>query len=132
MAYTLGDLSIVLRDPNGLVFTEEDLAVYLTASPDSIWRAAGQAVTSLSIEYATQGKSIKTDDLAIDLRGRGADLTAVAKSFFAMADADGASAASDFFQIVPFGGRIGREEATYADSGMTPIPSGIEGYWEFS
>lgn len=101
--YTVDDLRKVLRDTDSVVFSNGDLATYRDTFPDSIFRAASMAIRSLAIEYAAKSKSVKTDDLAIDLRSRGTDLLKVADSF--LADAVAADADNDYFDIVPFAGR---------------------------
>lgn len=87
------------------VFSDADLAAALLASGSSPLRAAGSLYRSLAAQYTMSGRSIKTDDLAIDTRNRGKDLLEVAQSFFDEADSVDAATASDFFQVVPFGGR---------------------------
>ncbi len=85
------------------IFSDLDLEAYLIESSDHILRAASRATKSLALEYSAAGKSVKTDDLAIDLRSRGRDLLEVARSFMEDADAEEASEAADFFNIVPTG-----------------------------
>jgi hypothetical protein len=104
MTYTAEDLRRVLRDDTRAMFTDEDLAMYVRLFPDSILRAAGECVRSVAILYAAKGKSTKTDDLAVDLRSRGKDLLAVARSFIEDADAESAAEAAEYFNIVPTGG----------------------------
>lgn len=87
---------------NYAVWSDNDLAAALTRAKGSVPRAAGNLVRSLAIQYSAEGKSIKTDDLAIDVRGRGADLLAVAKAFLSEADAADVSSGNDFFAVVPF------------------------------
>lgn len=84
------------------VWSDNDLAAALARAKGSVTRAAGALTRSLAIQYAAEGKSIKTDDLAIDVKGRGADLLAVAKAFFAEADAADISGGNDYFDIVGF------------------------------
>lgn len=106
MAIETSDLRDLLRDGDELYWTDEELdAAILAAGGENINRAAGQAVQALAIQYALTGRSIRTDDLTLDAKDRGSDLLAVAKSFFDSAASDDSAAASDFFQIVPFGGR---------------------------
>lgn len=111
----VGQLRALLRDTsfgpltppeagfgNYAVFSDVDLAVYLAQNPDSLNRAAGEAIRSLALEVAAGERSVKTDDLAVDLRGRGKSLMEIAQSFFDDADAAEAASAADFFQVVPF------------------------------
>ena len=85
------------------VFSDADLISYLSLAGNVTLRAAAIAIRRMALEYSSKGKSIKTDDLAIDLRSRGRDLLEVAKSFESAADAADSSAADDYFNIVPFG-----------------------------
>ena len=116
MAYTTADLRNLLRDTGTPpVFSDAQLTVLQDAYPDSIFRAAAAAIKSLALEYAAQDRSIATDDLRIDMKGRGKTLLEVADSFLADADAEDAGAANDFFQIIPRASRRGccvRPEAT--------------------
>lgn len=104
----VGDIAFTALEPvvNGqgsyAVWSDNDLAAALARSQGSVVRAAGSLTRSLAIQYAAEGKSIKTDDLAIDVKGRGADLLAVAKAFFAEADAAEVSGGNDYFDIVGF------------------------------
>lgn len=91
----------------------------LTAGGNQM-RAAGALYLQLAVESAMTGHSIKTDDLALDTRGRGATLHDVAQSFFDEATAADNAAASDFFQIVPFGGRVRRNQCVRPEG--TPYP----------
>lgn len=90
---------------NYAVFSDVTLAVVLGGQGGNQLRAAGTLFLQLAAEYAQTGKSIKTDDLAIDTRTRGGDLRSIAQSFFDQAQDADATDANDFFQIVPFAGR---------------------------
>jgi len=85
------------------IFSDVDLEAFLIETHENVLRAAARATTSLALEYSSAGLSIKTDDLAVDLRTRGKDLLAVARSFVEDADAQDAAEAMDFFEIVPTG-----------------------------
>lgn len=102
------------------IWSDDALSAALSAAGDNAYRAAGALYLALASEYIQQGRSVKTDDLAIDTRTRGTDLLKVAQSFLAQADADDAAGASDFFQIVPFGGRPGRQRVRPE---ATPYPN---------
>lgn len=97
---TVADLRTLVRDENSAVFTDAALQSALNASGDSLLRAAGIAFQGLAAEYATVGRSIKTDDLAIDTRSRGENLLKVAQSYFAEAAAADEAAADSIFQVV--------------------------------
>lgn len=86
-------------------FSDIDLAGFLAQSGDNLNRATGNAYLRLAAEYAATGRSIKTDDLAIDTRNRGKDLLEVASYWFSQADSDVSAEADEYFNIVPFGGR---------------------------
>lgn len=80
-------------------YSDADLEAFLAAASGEPVRATGYAYLQLAAIYSAQGKSIRTDDLAISTLGRGADLIAVAKSYFAQADAADAAGGLDFFDI---------------------------------
>lgn len=104
----VGDIATTPLDPavdgqaSYAVWSDNDLAASLARSKGSVTRAAGSLIRSLAIQYSAEGKSIKTDDLAIDVKGRGSDLLAVAKAFFAEAEAEDIAGGADYFDIVPF------------------------------
>lgn len=104
----LGDTAYTPLDPDVpgqgsyAVFSDVALEAALVLAKDSISRAAGNLTMSMALQYAAEGKSIKTDDLAIDVKGRGADLLAVAKAFLAEADAADTADGGEFFDVVPF------------------------------
>lgn len=100
MTTTTDELRLLVRDDDENVFSDEALQAAIDASGDNVLRAAGIAFQGLAAEYAQIGRSTKTDDLAIDTRGRGADLLKVAQSFFAEAAAADEASASGFVQIV--------------------------------
>lgn len=110
----VGDTSSEPLDPpeagfaDYAVWSDDALNMAASQSPGSYLRAAGYLFLQLAAEYAQSGKSIKTDDLAINTLGRGTDLLKVAQSFLDEATANENAAANDFFQIVPFAGRAGR------------------------
>jgi hypothetical protein len=81
--------------PQYAYFSDAEITAFLTAAGDDPVRATGFAYLQLAASFAMQGKSIKTDDQAIDTKGRGKDLLEVAQSWLAQADA----AANDFFDI---------------------------------
>lgn len=123
----VGDTASTPLDPpepgfaNYAVWGDDALAVALAVADDNLLRAAGGLYRQLAAEYAQQGRSIRTDDLAIDTRGRGGDLLRVAQSFFDEADAADEAGGADFFQIVPFGGRHGRRRCVRPEA--TPYPN---------
>lgn len=85
------------------IYSDADLIAYLALGAGDPLRSAAIATRRLALEYSAKGKSIRTDDLAVDLRSRGKDLLEVAKSFDEAAEASSASGASDYFNIVATG-----------------------------
>ncbi|WP_406245908.1 hypothetical protein ACI7YT_12770 [Microbacterium sp. M] len=110
----VGDKNFTALEPpmtglgNYAIWSDDALAVTLATAGGSQYRAAWSLYLGLAAEYAQRGKSIRTDDLAIDTKGRGDTLVKVAESFLSEAESAEAAEASDFFQLVPFGGRPGR------------------------
>lgn len=90
------------------VWSDAALLSMLVLHSGSALRAAGNLYLQLAAEYAQSQRSVKTDDLAINTLGRGDTLLKVAQSFLDEAQAGENAAASDVFQIVPFGGRRSR------------------------
>lgn len=123
----VGDTSSIPLEPDEPGFADyatwgdDALAAALAAQSGSQLRAAGTLYLQLAGEYALQGRSIKTDDLTLDTKGRGNDLRLIAQSFFEQADAADGAAVNDFFQIVPFAGRAGRAPRVRPEA--TPYPS---------
>lgn len=68
------------------VFGDSELVAFLEEGNQKPLRAAAIATRRLALEYSAAGQSIRTDDIAIDLRSRGANLIEVAKSFQDEAD----------------------------------------------
>ena len=119
---TAEDLRALVRDDDENVFSDEQLEAALLASGDNLVRAAGFAFQALAAEYGQIGKSTRTDDLAIDTRGRGDTLLKVAQSYFDEATAADNAANSDYFTLVPFGGRSRRDACCRPEG--TPRPLG--------
>lgn len=121
---TTEELRELVRDSDEAVFTDEQLDAALLASGDNLLRAAGHAFQALAAEYAILGKSVRTEDLAIDTRGRGKDLLEVAQSYFDEATAADNAEAEAFFQIVPFGGRSRRGGCCGPEGTPRPLTCG--------
>lgn len=83
-------------------FSDIDLETFLAQTSNNVNRATGNAYLRMAAEYAATGRSIKTDDLAIDTRARGKDLLQIADYWFKQADASDAAEADEYFNIVPF------------------------------
>lgn len=62
------------------VFGDSELQAFLEEGSTPL-RAAAIATRRLALEYSASAQSIRTDDIAIDLRSRGKDLIEVARSF---------------------------------------------------
>ncbi len=101
MAVDIDALRRLVRDPDSNVFEDDDLIAAIDAAGDSILRAAGIAFKTLAAEYVLIGKSVKTDDLAINTLSRGKDLLEVASSFFADARETDSRSSDSFFAVVP-------------------------------
>lgn len=91
---------------NYAVYSDDTLEAYLLEGGSTL-RAAALAITRLALEYAQSDKSIRTDDLSLDISRRGSTLLEVAKSFRDDADAEDAARFAEVFTIAPFGGRRG-------------------------
>jgi hypothetical protein len=107
----LGDKSFKPLDPpipgagDYANFSDADLTALLAGAAGSVSRATGAGYMQLAAVYIATGRSIKTDDLAIDTRQRGKDLFEVAKWWFTHADEADAAGVGDIFMVAPFGGR---------------------------
>ncbi|MDL5351212.1 hypothetical protein [Microbacterium sp. zg-YB36] len=99
------------------VWSDVALEAALNLAGGSVYRAAGDLYTALAAQYAQVGLDITTDDLRLNTSKRGSDFLLIAKNFYARADE--LEGGSDFFQIVPFGGRAGR---TFSRPEATPWP----------
>lgn len=102
----LGDTSFEKLTPHRAgfgdyaVFSDVELAAFLEGAAGSILRAAGRATRRLALEYSARGRSIRTEDMTLDVKNRGSDLLAVSKAYFAEADAEDERADGDFFETV--------------------------------
>lgn len=133
----LADTSYVPLDPpvagqgGYAIFSDADLIAYLALGSADPLRSAAIATRRLALEYSAKGKSVKTDDLAIDLRSRGKDLLEVAESFDSAANSAAESDANDYFNIVPFGdspfGGHGHAEGALWPSPAVPTPPASHG-----
>lgn len=104
------------------VWSDASLAAILALHAGNAQRAAGNLYLQLAAEFAQSGRSVKTDDLAINTLGRGDTLLKVAQSFLDEATATENAASSDTFQIISFGGRRGRGRCSCRPEG-TPHPN---------
>lgn len=126
LRHTLGDTASVPLEPpvEGMVsynvYSDAALEVFLALTSGNVLRAAAAAVKRLAIEYAAVGKSIKTDDLSINVASRGKDLLEVAAAFSKEADAADATAGANFFAVVP--GRARRRYDVRPEATPYPYP----------
>lgn len=135
-ASEVGKLRLLVSDTDGTeiagqpgfaeynVWSDDALQVALNSQGGNQLRAAGTLFLQLAAAYVMASRSIKTDDLAIDTKNRGADLHQVAQSFFDEATAAETAAANDFFQIVPFAGRAGRNTCVRPEGTPWPLIGG--------
>lgn len=123
----VGDFASIPLDPDqeGLgdysVWSDAALSVALASAMGNAYRAAWSLYIGLAAEYMQSSRSIKTDDLAIDTRGRGSDLLRVAQSFLDEATAIESATADEAFAIIPFAGRANRRQYSARPEG-TPYP----------
>lgn len=102
----VGDTTATPTDPptpgfaEYAVYGDNDLASAIALAQGNIARAAGNLLTTLAASYAASGKSIKTDDLAIDTTKRGATLLEIARAFHEEAGSVDQRGASDYFDMV--------------------------------
>lgn len=102
----VGDTNYVPLDPpvagQGVFdyYSDAQLSAFLTAGNDSPTRATGTAIKQMALTAALSGRSVKTDDLAIDSRQRGTDLLAIAQSWLDQADAEDALYVAGIFDVI--------------------------------
>ena len=102
----LGDIASVPLDPaeEGYAdyanYGDAELEAFLASAADSVPRATGMAYLQLAATYAVAGRSIKTDDLAINTTSRGSDLLAIAQSWLKEAVVQDTAAAASYTDIV--------------------------------
>jgi hypothetical protein len=104
----LGDInSVALAPPEAgfvdyVYFADAELETFLLLGSSNVTRATAHALIQLSTGAALVGKSIKTDDLGIDIRGRGKDLLDIATALFKQANEEDALAAraDSFFELI--------------------------------
>jgi len=85
------------------LWSDNSLLGALIVAGDVVYRAAGDLYSALAAEYAQDEESIKTDDLAVDRKGKAATFLKIAQSFYARADSDAATTDSDYFDLAPMG-----------------------------
>mgnify|MGYP001361170439 CR=1 FL=1 len=103
----VGDTSYVATNPgfgDYKMFSDAEIQAFLAQGGGSEFRAAGYAFLALSGQAALQSKSVKTDDLSIDLKNQAEALRKTAEFWFQRADEEDAAAGlDDEFLIVPTG-----------------------------
>lgn len=90
----------VVEDADGYLFSDEQITVLLGLYNDNIKRAAAQAKDILATDTALLLKVLRTDDLSVDGAKTAAELREQAKALRAQADADEASGAAEYFDVV--------------------------------
>lgn len=121
----VGDTSSIPLDPpvagqaSYAVWSDVALEAALALADDSVYAAGANLYLALAAQYAPLGRSIKTDDLALDTKGTAGDLISIAKEWRAQNALD--AAGGDSFAIVPWGGRAGRRCAQNRVEG-SPYP----------
>jgi hypothetical protein len=83
------------------VWSDLMLEAALFRAGSNLRRAAGDLYAQLAAEYAQLGRSVKTNDLALNTTSRGSDLLDVAKAFYEEAERADKAAAADIFTVVP-------------------------------
>jgi hypothetical protein len=103
-----GDVYSTPYDPveagyqNYAELSDAEIEAYLATGGGVPARAIGYYYLSLSGTAAKESKSVKDQDLQVDLTKRAADLRAQAKYWFDLADAaDGEAGGADFFDVFP-------------------------------
>lgn len=100
-------------DENNLVFSDSEVAAFLTLEGDSVKRAAAQALDTIADNEVLVAKVLRTQDLATDGAKAAAELRKRAAALRAQADVeDAASDEGAFFDIVPTNGPVGGPELT--------------------
>lgn len=83
------------------MFSDDEIAGYLSIYPTSLFRAVGTAYKSLAARAALEAKIVKDFDLQVDLTKKSAALNDAADAFFARAnDDDLLSGARSTFDVV--------------------------------
>lgn len=107
LRYLLGDTNATTSPtaPAGqkdfAVWSDAQIVASLAIAGGNLLRAAGQLVSQLALFYAQQGQyNVKADDLGLSVGTRGADLTAIAQSYYKEA-ADRENSSEDFFVAAP-------------------------------
>lgn len=85
-------------------FSDAEIGAYLSQGSYSIPRAVGYSFLYLAGQAAFQSKSVKDQDLQVDLTKRSGDFRALANMYFALADEEDALLGEgDFFDVFPTG-----------------------------
>lgn len=95
---------LLINDPNGAVFSPDEIADFLLLEDNSVKRAAAQALDTIADDEALTSKAIRTQDLATDGAKVADSLRKRAAALRAQADKADDDVDEGFFALVPLSG----------------------------
>jgi len=123
----IGDTNFTEFDPgeadfvNFDYFSDQSLESLIETADENITRATGYAYRVLAGILTMSAVNIQTDDLRISTTERAKMMAELAKSWLASADDEDAAAASDLFEVIPFGGYESPYTKTWPEATMRPV-----------
>lgn len=102
-------------------FSDDEIEIFLSRSQWSLFRSLELFYLRLAGDAAEEEKSVKDEDLALDLRGRSKQYLALAMQWKDKADQEESEAGTnDIFEIFP----VGLREPYYRRPELSPRPFG--------
>jgi len=121
-----GDTESVPFDPDEPGFgqysylSDEEIEEILELADGSIVRATGWAFRKIAAYFTLSAVSVTTDDLRLDSTARAKLFRELAQDWLNDADVMDAAAASDLFEVIPFGGYENQHAKTWPEATIPP------------
>ena len=123
----VGDLNYVALDPPEAGFgsydwlSDVEIEAALEVAGGSISRATGYCFRKVAAFFAASALEITTDDLRLASVNRAKLYRELAQDWLASADDEDAAAASDLFEVIPFGGYENQHTKTWPEATARPV-----------
>ena len=101
-------------------FSDSTLEAFIETADENLTRATGFAYRSLAGILTMSAVSITTDDLRVDTLGRAKLMRELAAEWLSSAEDEDNAAASDLFEVIPFGGFANPYAKTWPEASARP------------